>query len=115
MLPVALEGSCPLVQRANGFGVGAVELVAAVAAHPNQSHVAQDAEVLGDGGLLEAEGCDDLLDGPLGPGEIAEDLAATGLGYCLEGVGGGACSCPDGTIHAYMGICQVRVLFSGCQ
>ncbi len=66
VLPVALEGPGPLVERAYRFGVGAVELLAALAAHPDQAHIAQHAQVLGDGGLLQAEGRDDLADRPLG-------------------------------------------------
>src|SRR5438270_12241760 len=106
MLPVALEGCGPLVEGANGFGVGAVELLAAMTAHANEPDVAQHAKVLGDGRLLEAEGCDDVSDGPLGAGEVGEDLAAAGLGDSVEGIGGGAGSGHGRRLHAYMGICQ---------
>src|ERR1700716_11552 len=111
MLPVALEGSGPLVKRAYRFGVGAVQLLAALAAHPDQPDVAQHAQVLGDGRLLQAEGCHDVSDGSLAPGEIGQNLPPARLSDRVEGIGGGARSCHDETLHAYMGICQVSVFF----
>ena len=54
MLPVTLKGSCPLVKWSYRLGVGPVQLLTALAAHPNQPHVAQHAQVLGDGRLLQA-------------------------------------------------------------
>jgi 23S rRNA G2445 N2-methylase RlmL len=68
VLPVALEGSGPLVKRAYRFGIGPVQLLAALAAHPNQTHVAQHAQVLGDGRLPQAEDRHNISDGPLGSG-----------------------------------------------
>ena len=79
MLPVTLEGSGPLVKRADGFSVGSVQLLPAVAAHSNQANVAEDAQMFGDGGLLQAEGFHDVSNGSLGCGEKGEDLAPAGL------------------------------------
>ena len=45
VLPVMLEGCGPEVQRADGFCVGALELLAAVAAHSHQAHIAQHGHV----------------------------------------------------------------------
>src|ERR1700692_3923406 len=116
MLPVALEGSCPLVKRAYGFGVGAVQLLAALTAHSDQPDIAEDAKVLGDGGLLEAAGCHDVSDGPLGSGEVGQNLPPAGLSDRVERIGGRACSCHDETLHAYMGICQAgRVFWPDCR
>src|SRR5260370_25919201 len=109
VLPVTLEGSGPLVKRAYRIGVGPVQLLAALAAHPDQPHVAQHAQVLGDGGLLQAEGCHNLSDGPLGSGKIAQNLPPAGLSNRVESIRSGARSCHDGTLHSYIGICQVRL------
>jgi hypothetical protein len=84
VLPVALEEGGPFVQRADGFGVSAVELLATLAAHADEADVAQYAEVLGDGGLFEAEGYDDVADGAFGCGEIDEDFAAAGSATALK-------------------------------
>jgi hypothetical protein len=59
------------VKRAYRFGVGSVQLLTALATHPHQPHIAQHAQVLGDGGLLEAECCHNLSDWPFGSGKIA--------------------------------------------
>jgi 23S rRNA G2445 N2-methylase RlmL len=86
VLPVTLEGCGPLVKRAYRFGVGPVQLLAALAAHPNQPHVVQHAQVLGDGRLREAEGSHNLSDGPLGSGKIAQNLPPAGLSNRVEGI-----------------------------
>jgi len=44
------------MEGADGFGVGAVELLAALAAHPDEADVAQHAKMLGDRGLFEGRG-----------------------------------------------------------
>jgi hypothetical protein len=89
VLPVALESGGPFVEGANGIGVGAVELLTALAAHPDEAYVAEDLEVLGDGGLGYSDGGDDVVDRVLIGGEEDEDLATAGFGYGVEGVGGG--------------------------
>lgn len=60
MGPVLLEGGRPIMQWPEGVGVGAVELLAALAAHVNQPGGAQDAEVLGDRGLIDIEAGSDV-------------------------------------------------------
>ena len=94
------------MEGADGFGVSAVELLATLAAHADEADVAQYAEVLGDGGLFEAEGYDDVADGAFGCGEIDEDFAAAGFGDGVTGIGGGACAGHEETLNAYMGIGQ---------
>jgi hypothetical protein len=69
--------------------------VASVAAHVHQAHAAQNAEMLGDGWLVKLEVGDDIADGALVQRQVAEDCASAGLGYCVEGVGGGCCSCHE--------------------
>jgi hypothetical protein len=83
------------VEGADGVGVGAVELVAAGAADVYQAYAAQDAEMLGDGGLVEAEVGDDVAYRAFAEGEIGKDLPAAGLGNGVEGVGGSGCSCHE--------------------
>jgi hypothetical protein len=78
------------VHRAYGFGVGAVELLASLAAHANQPDVPEHSQVLGNGGLVKAEGCDDLSDGPLISGEIVENLSPARFGNRVERIGSGA-------------------------
>src|SRR5271154_3122574 len=53
MAPEALEGAGPVVQRADGIGVGAIKHAAAVAANVNEADVAKHAEMVGHGRLLE--------------------------------------------------------------
>jgi len=91
VLPIALESFSELVQRADGRGVGAIETVAAVAADAHKIDMAQYAEVLGDGRLVEADGCDNFAHLVLIVRQKEEDLPAPGLGNRVEGVGGGCC------------------------
>jgi hypothetical protein len=86
--PEALEAGGPLVERADGFGIGSVKHVAAVAADVYQANVFENAEVLGDGGLLDVEGIDDFVDGAFLKDEVVQDVAAARLGDSVEGVGG---------------------------
>jgi hypothetical protein len=45
MLPEALKGARPLVERPDGFRVGSIEHPAALAAHVDQANVSKDAKV----------------------------------------------------------------------
>src|ERR1035441_8298194 len=89
MRPVLLEGGRPVVQGTDGFGVGAVELLAAQAANVDEAGLAQDAEVLGDGGLVQLQAGDDVAHGALVGCEEGEDLATAWFGDGVECVGGG--------------------------
>src|SRR5260370_33989296 len=89
MTPEAREGLGPLMQRTNGFSIGAVQHAAAVAANVNQTDVLEDAEVLGDRGLLEGERVNDITDGTLFESEKAKDIAAARFCDSVEGVRGG--------------------------
>jgi hypothetical protein len=86
--PEALKGAGPFMERADGFGVGAIEHLAAVPANVNEADFEQDAKMLGDGGLGKPEGGDDSADGALVGDEEGEDVAAAGFGDSIEGVGG---------------------------
>ncbi len=108
VLPVPLERFGPLVERAYRLGVGPVQLLTALAAHPNQPYIAQHPQVFGDGGLLQSESRHYVSDGPFVSGKIAQNLPSTGLGNRVESIGSGARPCHNETLHAHMGICQVR-------
>src|SRR5580704_15210627 len=114
MLPVALEGTRPFMQWPYRIGVSPVQLLAALAAHPNQPHIAQHPQVLGDGRLLQAERCHNLSDRPLGSSKIAQNLPPAGLSNRVESVRCGACSCHDETLHSYIGIRQAQIRNQGC-
>jgi hypothetical protein len=107
MPPEALEGAGPFVKRADGFGVGAVELLATFAAYVNQAHIAQHAEMLGDGGLLQVKLENDVCDRPFLQGEEAEDVTAARFGDGVEGIGSGSGASHGKLLYADMGICQV--------
>src|SRR5271165_2128168 len=87
VLPEALKGAGPLVERADGFGVGAIEHAPAVSAYLDQADIFEDTQVLGDRGLLHAQTVHDVTDGAFLKGEIAQDVAAAGLGDGVEGIG----------------------------
>ena len=106
MTPEALEDTGPLVQGANGISVSAIEHTAPVAANVDKAHVAKDTKMLGDGGLLKAEGVHDITDGAFIESQKGEDVAATWFGDGVEGVGCGSRTSHGATIHTHMGICQ---------
>ena len=98
MCPEAAEVVEPGVDFAQGGGVEGVDAAGAVDADVGEARVAEDFEVLGDGGLADAELAlderDDLPGGVLAAGEKLEDAAADGIAEDVEGVhhisGGGA-------------------------
>ena len=92
MAPKAFESAGPLVEGPDCFGVGAVKHSATVAAYVNQAHVAEHAEVLGDGGLLQTQALHNGTDRPFLQGEKIENVSPAGFGDGVEGVGGGSCS-----------------------
>ena len=78
MLPVAFKCAGPLIQGADGFGVGAVVFVAAMAAHVNQTNASQYAKMLGHERLVKAEVFHDVANGALTLREIVP-LPSTGV------------------------------------
>jgi hypothetical protein len=99
--PKALEGFGPLMERTEGFGLGAIEHVAAVAADGDQADVFEDAEVLGDAGLFEAERVYDVAYGALLESQEGEDSAATRFCDSVESVGGGGGARHERNIYPY--------------
>jgi hypothetical protein len=89
LAPKALEGFGPLMKRAERFAFGAVEPVAAVSANGYQADVFENAEVLGDARLFEAERGDYVAHGALLKGQKREDRSAARFCDSVEGVGGG--------------------------
>src|ERR1700722_11763256 len=88
MAPVALKGGSPLVEGADGVRVGPIKHVAAVAADADEADVFEDAQVLRDRRLLDAEGVDDFVDRAFLKDEVVQDVAAARFGDSVEGVGG---------------------------
>ncbi len=86
MPPEALERTRPLVQRPDRLGVGSIEHPATVATYVDKADITQDAEVLRDGGLPQAQGRHNFSDRTLLQGQIVQYFSATGLGDGVEGV-----------------------------
>jgi len=101
MAPKALEGFGPLMKRAERFGFGAVEHVAAVSANGYQADVFENAEVLGDARLFEAERGDYVAHGALLQGQKREDSSAARFCDSVEGVGGGGSARHGMNIYPY--------------
>jgi hypothetical protein len=110
VLPEALEGCGPFVERANGLGIGTIEHLAALAANVDQTDVLEDTKVFRDGGLLKAEGVHDIGDGAFLKGE---EVAAAGLGDSIKGVGGSGGTSHGKTMHSHMGMCQAELVRTG--
>jgi hypothetical protein len=111
--PYPLEGLSPFMEWADGFGVGAVENLTAIATSGDETNLAENAEVLRDGGLFEPEDGDDVADRAFPEREKGKNVAATRFGDSVEGVGGCGGARHGERIHTHMGICQV--LFGGCE
>src|SRR5580704_4807698 len=110
MAPVALEGGSPLMQRTDGIRVGSVKHVAAVAADADEADVFEDAQVLGDGRLLDAQAVDDFVDGAFLKDEVVQDVAAARFGDRVEGIGGSGGARHEVNIFPYGNICQALFL-----
>jgi hypothetical protein len=82
--------------------------VATIAANVDQTYVLEDAEVFGDGGLLEAESIHDITDRTFVESEKGEYVAASRFGDGVEGVGGSGSARHEERIHSHMGICQAK-------
>src|SRR4051812_10517747 len=95
MRPQLLKGAGPFMQRTQRVCVCLIEHVAPVPARADQTDIAQHAQVLGDGGLLQPERDHDLANLAFAVREIFEDLAAARFGDCVECVGGGGCPCHE--------------------
>src|SRR5579863_7427583 len=89
MPPEALELARPFMQRPDRLGIGAIEHLPAGAAHVDQADVAQHAQVLRDGRLLELQRGDQVADRTLPEREQGQDLAPARLGHGVEGIGSG--------------------------
>jgi len=80
----------PLCEQADDVVVvEGVEDQLSGAALANEPRVAQEAELVGDGGLGDAEEVGDVADTELGAGEGVEDADASGVTEDLECVGEG--------------------------
>ena len=75
----------PVIKFAKGFRAETVKAALCVNRDIDEAGVTEDAEVLGDRGLREAELCFDVAYRLFGGGEETENRAAGGLSYDLEG------------------------------
>lgn len=98
------------MKRADRVGIGPVKHVAAVAPDTDEADVFQDAQVLGDGRLLDAEGVGDLVDGAFLKDEVVQDVATAGFGDSVESVGGSGGARHEMNIFPYRNICQALFL-----
>jgi hypothetical protein len=106
--PEAFVGLDPVVDGFELLGVEVVEAHLAALADGDDAYFAENAEVLGDGGLREAEDGYDVVDGVIAAvDEEGDDVSAAGLGDGVEGVCGGGGSRHVRNIYTHMGICQV--------
>jgi hypothetical protein len=80
------------VERPDGLGVGSIQHPAAVASDVDQSNISQDTQVLGDGGLLQAQARHNVPDRALLQSETVQDLSPTGLGHRVEPIRCGSCA-----------------------
>jgi len=87
--PIALECSGPLMQGLDRLGVGAVELVAAIAARLDEADVAQHAEVFGHRRLIESQDGHDLAHRKLFHDKQGKNLPAPRLSHRVENIGSG--------------------------
>ncbi|HVG27684.1 MAG TPA: hypothetical protein VM865_08775 [Acidobacteriaceae bacterium] len=106
MGPIFFEEGRPFVQGAQGFGAGAIELLASLAAQVDEARFAQNPKVLGDGRLVKLQGDGYVADGALASGEEDKNLATPRFGNRVEDVGVRGGPGHDVNIHSYMGICQ---------
>jgi hypothetical protein len=77
-------GGEPLVDLLQGLAADAVEAALGVDAGFDQTGVAEDTEVLGDGRLADGKGLDEVSDRALAVPEEIEDAPAVALGQHLE-------------------------------
>jgi nitrile hydratase len=85
----------PVVDGLERSTVQAVEPAPSVLADGNRAHLAEDAEVLGDERLNEAELGDEVVHRVLAAGEDVEDLTPPRLRHGIERIGRRRCSCHD--------------------
>src|SRR6266699_2457685 len=79
--PEALVHFDPIVHGFEFSGVESIQAASAAPAHRDEPDAAEDAQVLGDRRLREAEGLDQIFHGPFAAaGEQLDDPAAPGLG-----------------------------------
>src|SRR5687767_11286439 len=91
--PHALVVLDPLMDRAEGATVEAVDPLASLVPHLHQPDLSEDPKVFGHLGLREIEECDQVVDPTLATGEHVQDLSPPRFGNSIERVGGGCCSC----------------------
>src|SRR5688500_12359136 len=106
--PELLESTDPVVDRLESPGVEPVEALLSRLSHGHEPDLTQDAQVLGDTWLGDAERPRQFVHRALAPLEQREDAPTLRLGDGVEGVGGGCGSCHDRKICPYRNITRHR-------
>jgi hypothetical protein len=83
------------------LSVQAVEPPATVSTNLHRTDLSQDAQMLGDLRLREAELGDEVVDGTLAVGEEIQDLPPPRLRYGVEGIRGRGCPCHIHNLYLY--------------
>jgi hypothetical protein len=92
MGPVTLKGSGPLVNGTDRLRIGAIKLVPAIAANPDQVDIPQYAKMLRYRRLIELHGNNQVSNRQFAGDKKHENLAPAGLCNGVEGIGSGSSS-----------------------
>jgi hypothetical protein len=112
--PEPAIGGQPLVELFEGLGPDPVEPSLRIGARLDEPGVSEDAKVLRDGRLTDAEPVDQLADRPFTVAKQIENLQPAGFAKDLEGSTGS--HCPDSIsigLYACQGIKSVRPSYGG--
>src|SRR5438445_13123451 len=99
--PRALVVLHPVMDRLERVAVQPVQPLPSLVAHGDQAHFSEDAQVLGHLWLGQPEHAHQVVHGALSPDEDVQDLAPPALGYRVERICGGRCSCHTRIIFLY--------------
>src|SRR6266403_39770 len=88
MTPVALERFRPLMKRPDRLGVGSIQHPAAVAAHVDEPHFEQDAQVLRNRGLRQPQRVHNLPHRPFLQRKIVQNLPPPRLRHGIKRIRG---------------------------
>jgi hypothetical protein len=99
--PRSLVGLDPVVNGLEPLAVQPIDPLPPDPANEHETDLSEDAEVLRDLGLSEAEARDEVVDRSLALREEVEDLAPARLGHGVEDIGCGGGSCHGEIIYPY--------------
>ena len=88
MVPIPFEHSRPLVQRPDGFAIGAIERLSALTANVNQADIQQHLEMLRRRWLKQVELLHDVADPPLTSRQKDQNVPSSRFGDGVEHIRG---------------------------